>query len=702
MMRFAFPILVSLTVCVGIRQSAFAQFIIGTPANLGSDVNGPVSELGGSISPDGLSLYYSTGKNWRVGRGTNYDLVVSHRAHVDAPWGPPETVSPVLSTRFDENVPELSHDGLSLYFADGAHPDVDGSMNLLPGGKGGADIWVSRRDSLSSAWMEPENLGEPINSRFHDSGPSASGDGKTLVFESRRPGGSGGSDLWVSSWQLETNTWSAPENLGAMVNSSAHDFQPEISSDGRTLFFISNRPSGGFSDTSIWVTTRDNENTPWRSPVRIENSSINSFETEWAPSLSHDGSSLYFARWEGSGERYGQDDIWQVPLLPLEKIDISGSGKSYVQNFDEALGVDGSVTETPLPQGWTGSDNGIVFDNTTTAGFPERRLSSQGAPLFNAGANDAADRALAIGATRLSDGGQLQLLANVVESDATTFRLRFDVEAWDVTTSSSPSNRKVPGEAAFHLTVEAKTSNGYENLYDFGVVTTGQTLQPGEADYLDGNAEPYRTSFDSGLLKTDISPDTTLRIRWAIPPESETTGWIFGLDNVELSLGASSMTGDLNEDGLCDVGDIDLLTSAVLSGSDDPSFDLNNDGAVSNDDRHTWVKDIKQTYFGDSNLDNEFNTTDLIEVFQSGEYEDNIAMNSGWRDGDWNGDGEFGTEDLVVAFQDGGYEQGPVGGANSVPESSSAIPVALATITYWLRLVPSRSKTHQQNREPCR
>jgi hypothetical protein len=58
---------------------------------------------------------------------------------------------------------------------------------------------------------------------------------------------------------------------------------------------------------------------------------------------------------------------------------------------------------------------------------------------------------------------------------------------------------------------------------------------------------------------------------------------------------------------------------------------------------------------GDSNLDGQFDSSDLVRVFISGEYEDSITRNSTWAEGDWNGDLEFTTSDLVLAFTYGNY-----------------------------------------------
>ena len=58
---------------------------------------------------------------------------------------------------------------------------------------------------------------------------------------------------------------------------------------------------------------------------------------------------------------------------------------------------------------------------------------------------------------------------------------------------------------------------------------------------------------------------------------------------------------------------------------------------------------------GDANGDGIFNSSDLIKVFQAGEYEDGIPGNSTYAEGDWNEDGDFDSGDLVVAFQAGTY-----------------------------------------------
>jgi DNA-binding beta-propeller fold protein YncE len=127
------------------------------------------------------------------------------------------------------------------------------------------------------------------------------------------------------------------------------------------------------------------------------------------------------------------------------------------------------------------------------------------------------------------------------------------------------------------------------------------------------------------------------------------------------------IVGDFDNDMVLDVDDIDLLSAGIRNGVENKRFDLNGNNAIDEADRTRWVKDLKVTYFGDSNLDGEFNSNDFVVVFQAGQYEDDLQGNSTWATGDWNGDGDFTSGDFVLAFQDGGYEQGPAA-ARSVPE----------------------------------
>lgn len=128
--------------------------------------------------------------------------------------------------------------------------------------------------------------------------------------------------------------------------------------------------------------------------------------------------------------------------------------------------------------------------------------------------------------------------------------------------------------------------------------------------------------------------------------------------------------GDINYDGTLDSEDIDALSPAP--------FDLDGDNAIDENDRTFWVHNIMSTWFGDSNLDGEFNSGDFIDVFQAGKFE--LDTEAKWGDGDWNGDGRFNSSDLIRAFQDGGFERGPRIVAQVVPEPSGLLLVFTSII----------------------
>ena len=77
--------------------------------------------------------------------------------------------------------------------------------------------------------------------------------------------------------------------------------------------------------------------------------------------------------------------------------------------------------------------------------------------------------------------------------------------------------------------------------------------------------------------------------------------------------------GDFNKNGRLDINDIELLLLEIRKGTNNPDFELGLDGFVDEFDRNIWVKDLADTWFGDSNLDGNFNSSDLVQVFAAGE-----------------------------------------------------------------------------------
>ncbi len=270
-----------------------------------------------------------------------------------------ETVAPGAGPTFNttavEGCPSVSRDGKTFFIA-----------SNRPGSQG-TDIWVARRASTDLPWGEPANMGEPVNSPANDFCPMASRDSREFYFVSNRPGGCGGDDIYVTRFK-DDGTVEAPQNLGCSVNSPANeagpvpivepggstrlyfsstrpggaspeadgattgdadlyssvvtagsyaaptlvegvnsaqeDGQPYIQHDGLELYFFSTRP-GGFGAQDIWRTTRARVQDAWSAPVNL-GESVNSSAGETRPSMSWDGTTLYF----GSTRLTGESNIY--------------------------------------------------------------------------------------------------------------------------------------------------------------------------------------------------------------------------------------------------------------------------------------------------------------------------------------------------------------------------------------------------------
>ena len=277
----------------------------------------------------------------------------------DAEWSEPVNLGAPVNSAANEFNATLSPDGHSLYF---------NSPNR-PGGLGGGDIWVARRDCRDCPWNAPVNL-TVINTEFTDATPSISDDGHLLFFSSNRPGGSGDSDIWVSrrTDPRDDFGWEAPVNLGPEINSAmaemspefllginpgegnlyfqrgngptfgidlyvasvkrdgdvlapaaivpelsiagANDAGPSLSRDGRVMYFWSFGPTRpGISPLSdLWVSTREHVRDPWSPPVPVGAPISTPDGGTIQPSLSKDGRTLLYVSTRPGG--FGGQDIW--------------------------------------------------------------------------------------------------------------------------------------------------------------------------------------------------------------------------------------------------------------------------------------------------------------------------------------------------------------------------------------------------------
>jgi len=177
---------------------------------------------------------------------------------------------------------------------------------LRKDGYGSCDIYISRK--IGNKWTEPENIGQPINSQYKETQPALSSDGKTIYFVSTRPGGNGKFDIWQSNL-LENGNWSSPQNPGDSINTREDELAPFIHYDNKTLYFSSNGHVGmGGSDLFI---SRKKENGTWSSPKNL-GYPINTYFNEESLIVTTDGTFGLFSSDMDGG--FGQKDIYSFEL----------------------------------------------------------------------------------------------------------------------------------------------------------------------------------------------------------------------------------------------------------------------------------------------------------------------------------------------------------------------------------------------------
>ena len=301
-MAGALALLVAVSVLTAASIETAKPFAAWTaPINLGDTVNSPYDEFLPEISKNGLSLYFAS---TRPGPFGGEDLWVSRRARRDAPWATPLNLGSGVNTSFNERSPALSRDGHLLFFA-----------TNRPGGLGGLDIWVSWRahthDDLG--WQPAINLGAGVNSAGGDFGPTYFENDEigipVLFFASSRPGGLGGVDIYRSELMASGSFGSA--TAVAELNTPQNDFRPTIRPDGLELIFDSNRPVPpdvpGTGLRDLWASTRTSPSDTWSIPENL-GPTVNGVFNDMLAALSSDGATLVFTSDRAGG--LGGSDLY--------------------------------------------------------------------------------------------------------------------------------------------------------------------------------------------------------------------------------------------------------------------------------------------------------------------------------------------------------------------------------------------------------
>ena len=152
------------------------------------------------------------------------------------------------------------------------------------------DLWFSTWEGYR--WSDLQRISQAVNSAHWDSQPTISYDGNTLIFTSNRPGGIGGTDLYISERNPETKAWGTPKNLGPVLNTDKNELTPFLHSDSQTLYF-SSKGHDNIGGYDVFFTRRKADGS-WEKPVNLGNP-INTEADEVSFFVSLDGKTGYFS-----------------------------------------------------------------------------------------------------------------------------------------------------------------------------------------------------------------------------------------------------------------------------------------------------------------------------------------------------------------------------------------------------------------------
>ncbi len=231
-------------------------------------------------------------------------------------------------------------------------------------GFGKCDIYQSMRKD--TGWSAPRNLGGNVNSEHWDAQPSLSADGKTLYFVSNRPGSQGGSDIWYSK-RGQDGRWLPAVNAGPVINSRVNESAPFIHADGRTLYFQSDgHPGLGKQD--IFMSRYDPEK-GWSTPVNLAYP-INTSGNEGAMVVNLEGTKGYYATDVIDGIKHDNLDIVAFNLPELFRPSPMTFIKGRITDRDSRLPLKASITVVSLDQRDTIIRNGTNFNGEFLVAVP--------------------------------------------------------------------------------------------------------------------------------------------------------------------------------------------------------------------------------------------------------------------------------------------------------------------------------------------
>ncbi len=246
----------------------------------------------------GNEMEYLIFQRWIDGNSKLYIM-----NQINSIWSEPELLS--FNDKYQIGDFTIAPDGKTMVFASKILVDdirFDGE---------GYNIWLVQK--TDTGWTEPILIGNPVSTIYHDSYPCLAKNGN-LYFFSRKPGGFGLSDIYVSKYI--DGKYQSPINLGSNLNTIYHEWDTYIAPDESYIIYCSMMP-GGMGEDDLYVSFRKEDNS-WSKPFHLTNE-INTEKSENRPYVSPDGKYLFYTSTENGNRDYYWVDMKVInDLKPKE------------------------------------------------------------------------------------------------------------------------------------------------------------------------------------------------------------------------------------------------------------------------------------------------------------------------------------------------------------------------------------------------
>lgn len=239
-------------------------------------------------SPNGRQLYIASNRTGTLGGN---DIWVANRPHDGADWSAPVNLGAPINTAANDFCPTPLNGGWLLFVSERA------GAATCNAGPGSGDIYLAR-DNPALGWSDPRHLGcdadgSGPNFPGGEFGPSLviTAQGTFLYFSSFGYGAD--MDIYVSRMRPD-GSFEPASRVDELSTVGFADFMPNVSRDGLEIVFNSNRP-GGIGGQDVYTATRSSTADPWSTTVNL-GPNVNTTGNETRASLSGDGSRLHFGR----------------------------------------------------------------------------------------------------------------------------------------------------------------------------------------------------------------------------------------------------------------------------------------------------------------------------------------------------------------------------------------------------------------------